>query len=156
MEAVRAAARGMVERRAGRPGLGGQLDLFDVGWLARYSATPGRKTAELRSRRDELALLIDETPAMTRPTREHLDALHEHIRKQTVTGVPDTAQSTPASHDREDRRTQPDQHHPDVPDPHHARPHPRQQPPKRTRRFVHCPAWCPGGTRTCAVPPADL
>ena len=78
--------------------IGRYLTAFENGTMPEATCAPrvdalSRKTAELRSRRDELALLIDETPTLATPSREHLDALHEHIRNQTATGMPDAVQA---------------------------------------------------------------
>lgn len=43
--------------------------------------TLSRQTTELKHRRDELGLLIDETPPSMTPTAEHLNALADTIRK---------------------------------------------------------------------------
>lgn len=52
-----------------------------------------RKATELRQRRDELGLLIDDTPTTTRPTVEHLSALRDRIRNDIDAALPDTVQA---------------------------------------------------------------
>jgi site-specific DNA recombinase len=74
------------------------LTAFENGTMPEATCAPrveslSRATAELRSRRDEPGLLIDETPATVRPTREHLDVLRDHIRNQAGTAVPDAVQA---------------------------------------------------------------
>jgi site-specific DNA recombinase len=74
------------------------LTAFENGSMPETTCAPrvdalSRKTAELRSRRDELALLIDEAPTAVRPTREHLDALRDHIRSQVGAAVPAALQA---------------------------------------------------------------
>ena len=55
--------------------------------------TRSRRASELRDRRDELGLLIDEAPASIKPSPEHLNALRDRIRHDTTTAMPATVQA---------------------------------------------------------------
>ncbi len=74
------------------------LTAFENGTMPEATCAPrveamSRKTGELRSRRDELGLLIDETPAAAKPTRAHLDALGDHVRARLGSDTPKTVQA---------------------------------------------------------------